>query len=289
MSDFLALMEYHSSDDKTIATKVFELGLKGYHDKSDYVLHYLDFLIQINDQPSILLFKLLLTTDARALFERTVSKLSPQAARPLFDRFYKYECEYGETGAIRKLSKRIADLYPEGIILRPRHLTTESNLSRFMTRHTLFGVNPIPTYDLPPPLPPTIPQHPAPARDEDASSVISSRANSVQPSEMDEPQRVKLDRFGRQIRERTNSPDLRTNKKKISSKRELPPSILEFLAALPPANMFDGATFHVDELVKLIRDANVPYPVRFVVKTKRARGSDDEEGPARGMKKYRDD
>lgn len=45
-------MEYHSSDDKTIATKVFELGLKSYADKPDYVLHYLNFLIQINDQPS---------------------------------------------------------------------------------------------------------------------------------------------------------------------------------------------------------------------------------------------
>jgi len=45
-------MEYHNSDDKAIATKVFELGLKAYHDKSEYVLHYLNFLIQINDEPS---------------------------------------------------------------------------------------------------------------------------------------------------------------------------------------------------------------------------------------------
>jgi cleavage stimulation factor subunit 3 len=52
-SDVLAMMEFHNNDDKGIATKVFELGLKSYHDKSDYVLHYLDFLIQINDEPSI--------------------------------------------------------------------------------------------------------------------------------------------------------------------------------------------------------------------------------------------
>ena len=49
-----ALMEYYCNDDKTIATKVFELGLKTYHDKSDYVLLYLNFLIQINDVASIL-------------------------------------------------------------------------------------------------------------------------------------------------------------------------------------------------------------------------------------------
>jgi len=111
------MMEYHSSDDKTIATKVFELGLKSYPDKPDYVLHYLNFLIQINDQPSTPPLLAILMVDARALFERTVSKLAPQAAKPLFDRFYMYECEYGDSAAIRKLSKRIADLYPEGYSL----------------------------------------------------------------------------------------------------------------------------------------------------------------------------
>lgn len=204
-----------------------------------------------------------------------MSKLSPQAARPLFDRFYKYECEYGETAAIRKLGKRIADLYPE-----------ESNLSRFMHRHTLFGINPIGIYDLPPPLPPLVPQ---PSQDDDAVSVISSRANSVQPSDIDEPKRSKRDRLGIQTRERTNSPDPRTIKRKVPGRRELPQVILDFLASLPPANIFDGATFHVDELLKLIREANVPYPAGFMSKNKRARGDEDEDGVTRGIKKYRDD
>ena len=44
------------------------------------------------------------------------------------------------------------------------------------------------------------------------------------------------------------------------------------MAALPPAGMFDGATFHIDELVRLIRDVNVPFPVGFV----RKRGREDE-------------
>ena len=51
-------MEFHCSDDKAIATKVFDLGLKTYHDKPDYVLHYLNFLIQINDEPSTFQFYL---------------------------------------------------------------------------------------------------------------------------------------------------------------------------------------------------------------------------------------
>src|SRR5437763_10614426 len=117
--------EYDSNDDKEIATIVLELGLKTYHEKSEYVLDYLNFLIQINDEPSTSRnIEITNNLDARALFERTVTKLSPQAARPLFDRFFKYECEYGDTAAIRKLSKRMADLYPE-----------ESTLSRFISRH----------------------------------------------------------------------------------------------------------------------------------------------------------
>jgi hypothetical protein len=165
-------------------------------------------------------------------------------------------------------------------------LIPETNLTRFMHRHTLFGVNPIATYDLPPPLPPII-SHPIPtAQDDDVFSIASSRANSVHPPDIDDPKRSKLDRFGRQIRERTNSPDPRTVKKKTTAKRELPAVIIDFLAALPPATMFDGATFHVDELIKLIRDANVPYPA---VKNKRARASDDDDGHVRGVKKYRDD
>ena len=64
---------------------------------------------------------------------------------------------------------------------------------------------------------------------------------------------------------------------------------MDFIAALPPARMFDGALFHIDELLRLIRDVNLPLPSGFVVNGKRARGMDDEEGPARGNKKYRDD
>jgi hypothetical protein len=152
-----------------------------------------------------------------------------------------------------------------------------------MQRHTLYGVNPIAVYDLPPPLPPQVPHHPPlaiPA--DDAASVASSRANSVQPPEIDESRRQKPDRrLGRQAREKADSPAPRPNKTKASKQRDLPAVIIDFLAALPPAHMFDGATFHIDELLKLIRNANVPYPTGFIVNNKRPRGSDDDEGAAR--------
>jgi hypothetical protein len=183
----------------------------------------------------------------------------------------------------------MADLYPEGTPSSPAKLTPESNLTRFVNRHTLFGINPIAIFDLPPPLPAIPISSTTVPHDDEISSVPSSRAASVQPSDLDVPKPRKLDRFGR---DKGNSPNPQTVKPKTgaASKRELPQAILDFLAVLPPAATFDGATFHIDELVRLIRDAGVPYPVGFVVKSKRGRGDDDDGDLGhRGSKKYRDD
>ncbi|KAK9471101.1 uncharacterized protein V1510DRAFT_427000 [Dipodascopsis tothii] len=112
-----ALMEYHHNKGPDIASKVFEIGLKRFADRAEYVLQYLNFLILINDD-----------VNARALFERMVSKLSKDAARPLFDRFYAYESAFGELAAVAKLEKRIAELYPD---VKP--------MDRFMSRYASVG------------------------------------------------------------------------------------------------------------------------------------------------------
>lgn len=49
---FSALMEYHCSDDKAVASRIFERGLDYFGDEIDYVLRYLSFLISINDENS---------------------------------------------------------------------------------------------------------------------------------------------------------------------------------------------------------------------------------------------
>lgn len=48
----IALMEYHCSDDKTVASRIFEKGLDLFGDEIDFVLRYLGFLISINDANS---------------------------------------------------------------------------------------------------------------------------------------------------------------------------------------------------------------------------------------------
>lgn len=45
-------MEYHWNKEPSVATKVFDLGLKTFSEDVEYVLNYLDFLISLNDDSS---------------------------------------------------------------------------------------------------------------------------------------------------------------------------------------------------------------------------------------------
>lgn len=48
----IALMEYHCSKDKDVASRIFEKGLKFFAEEIEYVLRHLGFLISINDENS---------------------------------------------------------------------------------------------------------------------------------------------------------------------------------------------------------------------------------------------
>ncbi|KAG0252116.1 mRNA 3'-end-processing protein rna14, partial [Mortierella polycephala] len=101
-----ALMEYHCTKDPSIAGKVFELGYKSFSDEAEYVDQYLDFLIKLNDD-----------SNARALFERALINMSPEKARPLWEKFSDYENKYGDLAAITKVEKRCREVYPNDSVL----------------------------------------------------------------------------------------------------------------------------------------------------------------------------
>ncbi|KAG0328328.1 mRNA 3'-end-processing protein rna14, partial [Podila horticola] len=108
-----ALLEYHCTKDRSIAGKVFELGYKSFSHESAYVEQYLEFLIQMNDD-----------SNARALFERALISMSPDMARPLWEKFSEYENKYGDLTAITKIEKRRHETYPQ-----------ESVIDRFAARY----------------------------------------------------------------------------------------------------------------------------------------------------------
>lgn len=45
-------MEYHCSNDKSVASRIFEKGLDNFGDEIEFVLRYLGFLISVNDENS---------------------------------------------------------------------------------------------------------------------------------------------------------------------------------------------------------------------------------------------
>ncbi|KAF8890420.1 hypothetical protein BD779DRAFT_1622535 [Infundibulicybe gibba] len=121
-----ALMEYHCSDDKSVASRIFEKGLDSFADEIEFVLRYLGFLISINDEKN-----------ARALFERVIATFPPDRARPLWERWARFEYQYGDLEAAQKLEKRIAEVYP-----------SDPPIKRFAQRHMYLGTDAIAARDL---------------------------------------------------------------------------------------------------------------------------------------------
>lgn len=138
-----AMMEYHWNKEPAVATKVFDLGLKTFSDDVQYVLQYLNFLITLNDD-----------SNARALFEKTVSKITPEAARPLWRRWAAYEFIYGDKAACEKLNSRIAEIFPDwGVVERLSDRHNYADLGDVIGRELGTAIEPIPLRRSPSPVP----------------------------------------------------------------------------------------------------------------------------------------
>ncbi|KAG5356186.1 mRNA 3'-end-processing protein [Yarrowia sp. B02] len=117
-----ALMEFHHNKNPTVATNVFELGLKYCGSNAAYVQHYLDFLISLHDD-----------TNARALFEKTIPLLNPSDAQSLIKAMIKFESDFGEITSVVKLQDRLRQLNPDTspiTIIADRFATSDFDVIR---------------------------------------------------------------------------------------------------------------------------------------------------------------
>ncbi|ORX52497.1 hypothetical protein BCR36DRAFT_30218 [Piromyces finnis] len=108
-----ALMEYQMTKQSVIAGRIFELGMKvfaspnGVSDsyKSEeaqrFISEYMDWLISLNDD-----------NNSRALFERALSILPNDNANEIWDKFTKYENDFGDLAGLLRVEKRILSSYP---------------------------------------------------------------------------------------------------------------------------------------------------------------------------------
>jgi len=121
-----ALMEYHCTKALDVASRIFEKGMEIFNDEVEFVLRYLGFLISVNDE-----------SNARALFERVIGTFAPERARPLWERWARYEYQFGDLAAAQKLEKRMAEVYPQ-----------DPPIKRFAERHKYLGTDAIAVRDL---------------------------------------------------------------------------------------------------------------------------------------------
>lgn len=61
----------------------------------------------------------MVSADARALFERVIQdgKFTAEVARPLWERWARYEYQYSSLEASMKLEARMTEVYPTGEVL----------------------------------------------------------------------------------------------------------------------------------------------------------------------------
>ncbi|KAJ1023454.1 hypothetical protein NDA16_003071 [Ustilago loliicola] len=259
-----ALMEYHCSKDPVVATKVFELALKTFGHDEAFVVRYLDFLISMNDD-----------SNARALFERVIGTFSPDRARPVWDRWSKYEYNFGDSVAIQKLESRLAETYPN-----------EPAIKRFAARSSYMDLELVGPRDLG--LQAAVAGASAADRaveaaKEHAAGSLTSADEGPRRKTMQEMKRLAAEsnpedtsgNWARPGAPSSAAPPAKKFKRDSASPapgafnnqaqagvrdayQEFPEAVLVFMEMLPSAHLFDGPVFKADDILDCIRSANVP-------------------------------
>lgn len=131
-----AMIELHWNKDAKVATNVFELGLKTFADDPAYVLPYLDYLLSSGNE-----------SNARALFEKTVSRIEAPKAKAIWDRWAKHEYANSDQSAIQKFFERYSEAFPDSASLlfcwfaRVLTFAAAPLVDRFVQRHGGFDTN----------------------------------------------------------------------------------------------------------------------------------------------------
>ena len=235
--------------------------------------------------------------DARVVFETVVTRLAQKPAtvakaKPLYAFFHDFEARYGELTQIIKLEKRMSDLFPN-----------DPSLATFSKRYTEGGFDPTairpiisPAKQMKPKTIPTIqttvvgpqtpqlptstpPKRPLPTDDVD--------------SEADRPR--KLPRAESPYKPAVPQPMVKTNSQQkhtpihvarppapqaIYPLPPLPRDISYLLSIIPKPESYTATKFDPKELVRLIRETNIPNHISQLPQNGAGRGIQVHAPPA---------
>jgi len=122
-----ALMEYYCSKDKSVAFKIFELGLKRFNNSAEYILAYLDYLSHLNED-----------NNTRVLFERILSsgQIPAKDTVGIWNKFLDFESNIGDLASVIKVEKRRSQAIQESGVegeSENKHTCNVIDRYRFMT------------------------------------------------------------------------------------------------------------------------------------------------------------
>jgi cleavage stimulation factor subunit 3 len=90
-----ALMEYYITKDKSIAFRVFELGMKKFGNDIGFLLAYIDYLSHLNED-----------NNTRVLFEKAVAAVPLDESSKLWEKFTSFESTVGDIASLLKVERR---------------------------------------------------------------------------------------------------------------------------------------------------------------------------------------
>ena len=100
-----ALLEFICHKEPNIGLNILRVGAQKFGEDPDYVLHYIDYLIHLNDDSNI-----------RALFEKSLSSIPLEKSKKIWNAFLDFETKYGDLTTIKSIEKRRAEAYPDEIL-----------------------------------------------------------------------------------------------------------------------------------------------------------------------------
>ena len=290
-----ALMEFHCYEVET-GKKIFERGLRLFSEDEEFALHYIKHLVANNDHTSESTFSTSFRTranatpDARVVFETAVTKLAQKSetvskAKPLYAFFHDFESRYGELTQIVKLEKRMSDLFPE-----------DPALALFSRRFAQQGFDPTvirpiisPATQAKPKTIPSIkaeaeavidspqqrineiinsPKRPLPADDDD---------DSPRPRKAARPESPLKGAAGRRLdqQKRNRQPEMPQFTQPLPQPPPPPPlprDVMFLLSIIPKAETYHATKFSAEQLVKLLRETNIPTSMAQIPPPPGARG-----------------
>ncbi|KAI0030401.1 Suf-domain-containing protein [Vararia minispora EC-137] len=279
-----ALREYHSTREAPVALRIYGKGLELFGTEPDFVVHYLSFLLSINDE-----------NNARAVFEQVINTFPPDKARPIWERWARHQYQYGDLTSALAIEQRMAAVYPN-----------DPPIKRFAQRHIFDNVDAIANRDLGAAFarhgsaPGNAPAGPSQVQAQEKTQSTPSTGQGAQPLARSETQqslpppgkraaspdhRRREDGYSKRARQasppgrdwhghgrrRYNSPGgwehrerEREREREARRQREeeekvqLPGVLSWFIGSLPPASAFDGPVFRTDDLMQVFRNAVIP-------------------------------